>query len=57
MVRPPTHPTSRRSSWDSNMQFWSRRCGPPEPGRNPLDYSFWVQVESKACTVATEWKL
>ncbi|QQP56251.1 Putative transposable element [Caligus rogercresseyi] len=36
-----------------HIQFWSKEmCPPPQsPDANPLDYSFWVQVESKACTV------
>ncbi|QQP40579.1 Putative transposable element [Caligus rogercresseyi] len=40
-----------QSSWGSTCSFGPRRCAPPEPDANPLDYSFWVQVESKACTV------
>eukprot|EP00096_Caligus_rogercresseyi_P015643 TRINITY_DN8118_c0_g1_i2.p1 TRINITY_DN8118_c0_g1~~TRINITY_DN8118_c0_g1_i2.p1 ORF type:complete len:163 (+),score=37.01 TRINITY_DN8118_c0_g1_i2:301-789(+) len=34
-----------------HMQFWSKEMWPPQsPDANPLDYSFWVQVESKAYT-------
>ncbi|QQP58353.1 Putative LOC100197221 [Caligus rogercresseyi] len=35
-----------------NMKFWAKDFWPPQsPDLNPLDYSVWWQVESKACRV------
>ncbi len=35
-----------------NMNFWPKDFWPPQsPDLNPLDYSIWWQVESKACRV------
>ena len=35
-----------------NMEFWPKTFWPPQsPDLNPLDYSIWWQVESKACKV------
>ena len=34
------------------MPFWPKKLWPPySPDANPLDYTFWVHVQSKACTV------
>ena len=35
-----------------NIPLWPKTLWPPySPVGNPLDYSFWVHVESKACCV------
>ncbi|KAF2354925.1 hypothetical protein FHG87_014320 [Trinorchestia longiramus] len=37
----------------SNMNFWPKDVWPPQsPDLNPLDYSEWTQIESKACNVS-----
>ncbi|QQP55189.1 Uncharacterized protein FKW44_008301, partial [Caligus rogercresseyi] len=43
----------RVQKWlEENLPFWSKDKWPPySPDANPLDYTFWVHVERKACNV------
>jgi len=47
----PAHTSKTVQDWMSqNMTFWPKDFWPPQsPDLNPLDYSVWPHVESKAC--------
>ena len=49
----PAHTARKVQSWmEENMEFWPKTFWPPQsPDLNPLDYSIWWQIESKACKV------
>ena len=48
-----THTVKIVQEWlGSNMNFWPKDFWPPQsPDLNPLDYSVWTHIESKACKV------
>jgi len=47
----PAHTAKVVQKWmHDNMSFWPKTFWPPQsPDLNPLDYSIWTHVESKAC--------
>ena len=47
----PAHTSKIVQSWMRlNMNFWKKDFWPPQsPDLNPLDYSIWAQIQSKAC--------
>lgn len=47
----PAHTAKIVQEWlESNMHFWPKDFWPPQsPDLNPLDYSIWTHVQSKAC--------
>ena len=47
----PAHTAKIVQEWlESNMHFWPKDFLPPQsPDLNPLDYSIWTHVQSKAC--------
>ncbi len=47
----PAHTAGIVQTWmEENMKFWPKNFWPPQsPDLNPLDYSIWWHVESKAC--------
>ena len=46
----PIQPERRRSDLEKKPNFWDKVLRPPSsPDLNPLDYSIWTYVESKAC--------
>ena len=49
----PAHTSKKAQAWlEDNIPFWSKNLWPPySPDANPLDFTFWVHVESKACKV------
>lgn len=49
----PAHTATSVQSWmGKNMNFWPKDFWPLQsPDLNPLDYSIWWHVESKACRV------
>ena len=49
----PAHTAKNVQEWlGSNMNFWPKDFWPPQsPDLNPLDYSVWTHIESKACKV------
>ena len=49
----PAHTSNKAQKWlADNISFWAKNLWPPySPDANPLDYTFWVHVASKACTV------
>ncbi|KAF2367522.1 Multihem cytochrome [Trinorchestia longiramus] len=49
----PAHIENTVQEWlGSNMNFWPKNFWPPQlPDLNPLDYSVWTHIESKACKV------
>ena len=49
----PAHNAKIVLEWlGSNMNFWPMDFWPPQsPDLNPLDYSVWTHIESKACKV------
>lgn len=37
---------------EENMKFWPKTFWPPQsPDLNPLDFSIWWHIESRACSV------
>ena len=52
MVRLLTPQTFFQEWLGSNMKFWAKDFWPLQsPALNPLDYSVWTHIESKACKV------
>jgi len=49
----PAHTANVTQKWlQENIPFWPKNLWPPySPDANPLDFSFWVHVESKACSI------
>ncbi|XP_059097615.1 uncharacterized protein LOC131891933 isoform X6 [Tigriopus californicus] len=49
----PAHTSKKAQKWlESNMLFWPRKLWSPYlPDANPLDFTFWVHVEPKGCTI------
>ena len=47
----PAHTSKIIQSWmSSNMNFWKKDFWPPQSlDLNPLDYSIWAYIQSKAC--------
>ena len=48
----PGHTANKTQKWcaDNLAKFWTKEMWPPSsPDLNPLDYSIWSVVESKAC--------
>ena len=47
----PAHTSKVVQDWmSSKMTFWPKDFWPPQlPDLNPLDYSMWTHIESKAC--------
>ncbi len=45
------HPAKSVQNWlKENINFWPKDVWPPSsPDLNPLDFSLWVYVQSKAC--------
>jgi DNA-binding Lrp family transcriptional regulator len=51
----PAHTSNRTQKWlaDNVAQFWDKSMWPPSsPDLNPLDYSVWSVLESKACATS-----
>jgi hypothetical protein len=51
----PAHTSNRTQKWlaDNLAQFWNKTLWPPSsPDLNPLDYSIWSVLESKACATS-----
>lgn len=49
----PAHTSKKAQDWLANhIPFWPKNFWPPySPDANPLDFTFWVRVESKSCRV------
>lgn len=49
----PAHTSKIVQEWmKTNMKFWDKTMWPPQsPDLNPLDFSIWWHVESRACKV------
>ena len=49
----PAHTAHKVQTWmKENMAFWPKDFWPPQsPDLNPLDFSIWWHVESRACQV------
>ena len=47
----PAHTANKVQQWlRDNVDFWDKSMWPPQsPDLNPLDFSVWWHVESKAC--------
>jgi hypothetical protein len=51
----PAHTSHRTQAWfgENNIPFWRKELWPPSsPDLNPLDFSVWSVVESKACATS-----
>lgn len=50
----PAHTSNKAQVWlGEDIPFWGKKfdCRGYSPDANPLDFTFWVHVESKACTI------
>ncbi len=52
------HMSKKAQKWlADNIPFWDKLWPPYSPDANLLDYTFWVHVESKACTLSQHWDM